>query len=131
MSAIRYISLPVTNKLEARFDAIAVGNNVVTYNTSSGSYNTAVWKDADGNVITDNQRYAQFSAESFPVTVRLEVSDGKQTQFTEQTIELNNKLRAFLRKSNEPIVLTNISGDAINPTEVILQKTTDSLYIYT
>lgn len=92
------------------------------------------WKH-NNKIISDNKDYVVFTPDSFPVTLSLDVSDGRQEQSTSITLEKNFRNKARILKENQDLIaMVNTSSNPtepwINPDDITLENPNDALFIY-
>jgi len=85
--------------------------------------------------ISDNGDYVVYTPESFPVTLTLEASDGKQEQSTSVTLEKNLKNKARIISADSSLVLlvnssSNPDEPLVNPDEIKLTTPGEQLFLY-
>jgi PKD repeat protein len=131
LSATKSATITVTNKLVPDADIQIIGNKLIAYNTSTGIYQSIAWY-ADGNKISENKEYLYYDAgESFPKTLKIIITDGKQTEEKEFAIARNPAGSVIVKKITTPLVLLgNTDNISELPDDITWSDPEKPLYLY-
>lgn len=133
LSTTKFITIDVINRLNPQAVIQVIGDKIIAYNTSSGIIQSVVWF-ADDKKISENKEYLVYAVKDgvFPKTIKIEVSDGKDTQETSIPVARNPKNKVLLKKIERPlIVLSNQNSNMeATPDDVIWKDPLKPLFLY-
>jgi len=113
LSATKFITINVVNRLNPQAVIQVIGDKIIAYNTSTGIVQGVSWF-ADGKKISENKEYLVYDVTdgTFPSTLKLQVTDGKDTQEISYPIARSPKNKILMKKVGKPlVVLSNQSTD--------------------
>lgn len=133
LSTTKSLTVNVTNRLLPQAQIVVIGDKIVAYNTSTGIVQSVSWY-ADDVKISENKEYLVITStgESFPSNIRLEISDGIDTQSTTIPVSKNVQNRALVRQAGRPLVLLSNQGDGVKAVtdDVIWADPLQPLFFY-
>lgn len=133
LSTTKFVTVNVTNRLNPQAVIQVIGDKIIAYNTSTGIIQSASWF-ADGKKISENKDYLVYTPDdaSFPATLKLQISDGKDSQEVSFPLVRNPKNKILIKKIEKPlIVLSNQSGEAeAVPDDIIWSDPLKPLFLY-
>ncbi len=76
LSATKFLTIRVTNRLQPAAQIQVIGDKIIAYNTSTGVVQGVEWF-ADDVKISENKEYLVYTAASgeFPENIKLEITD--------------------------------------------------------
>jgi hypothetical protein len=124
----------VINRLNPQITLQILGDKIIAYNTSTGIIQSVSWF-ADGKKISENKEYLIYDVASapFPTNIKIQVSDGKDTQEATFPVTRNPKNKILLKKIERPLViLSNIAGEGIEsaPENIMWTDPLKPLFLY-
>lgn len=134
LSATKFITINVVNRLNPQAAIQIIGDKIVAYNMSTGIIQSVAWF-ADDKKISENKEYLVYAVGdgTFPTSIKIEVSDGKDTQAASFSVARNPKNKTLLKKIEKPlIVLTNDTNGNVEevPDNVIWKDPLKPLFFY-
>lgn len=133
LSTTKSLTVNVTNRLLPQAQILVIGDKIIAYNTSTGIVQSVSWY-ADDIKISENKEYLVFTPVSgtFPANIRLEISDGIDTQSATIPVARSPQNKAILRQNGRPMVLLSNQGDGVKAVtdEVVWTDPIQPLFFY-
>lgn len=133
LSTTKFLTLNVINRLNPQATIQIIGDKIVAYNTSTGIVQSVAWF-ADGKKISENKEYLVYNVSdgSFPSNLKIQISDGRETQETTYPVARSPKNKVLLKKIERPLViLSNISNNLeAAPDNIVWADPLKPLFLY-
>lgn len=132
LSTTKSLTLNVTNRLVPQAVVQIIGDRIIAYNTSTGIVQSVNWY-ADDVKISENKEYLVFTpSDAFPTNLRLEITDGIDTQSVTLPVAKNVQNKAIIRQTGRPMVLLSNQGDGVKAVsdEVVWADPIKPLFFY-
>lgn len=134
LSTTKSLTVNVINRLNPQAVIQVIGDKIIAYNTSTGIIQGVSWF-ADGKKISENKEYLVYSIGedgTFPASLKLQVTDGKDTQDASFPLARNPKNKILLKKIEKPlIVLSNENSDVVSaPDDIVWKDPLKPLFLY-
>ncbi len=117
LSTTKFLTINVINRLVPEMKVQVIGDKIIAYNTSSGMIQSVAWF-ADGKKVSENKEYLVFTPEEnkFPQKLKLQISDGQDSQEVEMGVQKNPKNKVLVKKITRPLVLLSNIGNEMEET---------------
>lgn len=134
LSATKFLTLNVVNRLNPSAAIQVIGDKIIAYNMSTGIIQSVAWY-ADDKKISENKEYLVYAVGdgTFPTTIKIQISDGKDTQEAGFSVARNPKNKTLLKKIEKPlVVLTNDTNGNVEevPDNVVWKDPLKPLFFY-
>lgn len=133
LSTTKFITLNVINRLNPQAILQIIGDKIIAYNTSTGIAQSVSWY-ADDKKISENKEYLVFDASSsqFPTQIKLQISNGKDTQEAIFPVSRNAKSKVLIKKIDRPMIILSNHNEWIEntPDDILWTDPLKPLFLY-
>ena len=133
LSTTKFITVNVINRLNPQATLQILGDKIIAYNTSTGIIQSVAWF-ADGKKISENKEYLVYDVtnSTFPTTLKLQISDGKDTQEATFPVARSPKNKILLKKIERPLVILSNTTNGIEaaPDNIVWSDPLKPLFLY-
>ena len=114
LSTTKTLTVNVTNRLIPLAQMQIIGDKIIAYNTSTGIIQNVSWY-ADDVKISENKEYLLYTppTATFPKNIRLEISEGSDTQSITLPVERNPQNKILVKKAGRPLVILTNQNDSV------------------
>lgn len=127
-SNVRNLKIDVANKLEADFDTISIGNEIIFISKSSGKIDHYAWELGDGEEVQGKETFSHiYSDWKTTHTVILKVSEGTKLKEVEKEVTADFK---NLLKSKKPWLNIFSSPSYDENNSITLSEEGEQVFIY-
>ncbi len=133
LSTTKTLTVNVTNRLIPLAETQVIGDKIIIYNTSTGIIQNVSWY-ADDVKVSENKEYLLYTPPTgtFPKNIRLEISEGSDTQSITIPVERNPQNKVLVKKTGRPMVILSNENNSVTPAldDVIWSDPVKPLFFY-
>jgi PKD repeat protein len=133
LSTTKTLTVNVTNRLIPQAQMQIIGDKIIAYNTSTGIVQSVSWY-ADDVKVSENREYLLYTPTTgtFPKNIRLEISDGTDTQSVDIPVERNPQNKVLVKKTGRPLIILTNQNEGVTPAldDVVWSDPVKPLFFY-